>query len=199
MTQLYFRYSYIYEKLLSKITGQEFTSNDFKLGQEFVGRYTSYWSAYNDKVFEFYKSYGFEMADFWIAYFVKSKKDMTPFSDPMTLFINEDFEELTSITVHELCHVLQVYPDNETITAKLYEHIQKVYPENGFDLNAEIVTVILTRPCLIHLYGKEKADKLLEMEKDLPVLGKAWVIIDAQPEVLAETNPVEAVLKLKKA
>lgn len=168
------------------------------MGQEFIGRYFAYWNEHNNKVFEFYKSYGFEMADFWIAYFIRPKKEMTPFSDPMTLFINEDFEELTSITIHELCHVLQVYPDNKGLQTKLYNHIQKIYPENGFDLNAEIVTVILARTCLIHIYGEEKANTILVMEKDLPILGKAWKIIDAQPEVLAEKNPVEAVLKLRK-
>lgn len=197
MTQLYFRHSYIYEKVLSQITGESFTMEDFQKGLDFSNRYTEYWSKYNNKVFEFYKSYGLKMADFWIAYFIRPKTGMTPFSDPLTLFINNNFEELTSITVHELCHVLQIYPENEDLQKKLYNHIQKVYPKNSFDLNTEIVTAILARSGLVHIYGEEKTRELLALEKELLILGKAWAIIDAQPAVLNENNPIEAILKLK--
>jgi hypothetical protein len=170
---------------------------DLDDGLAFVNRFAKYWDNYNDKVFQFYAKHNLVLANFWIAYLVKSKKTLTPFSDPLTLFINEDFEELAVILIHELCHVLQTYPDNIKIQEEIYEHVIHEYPENSFDLNVELVTAVLTRSCLVEIYGEEKATYLLNKEKSLPILGKAWKIIDAQQSVLNEKDPIKAVFALR--
>jgi hypothetical protein len=115
----------------------------------------------------------------------------------LTLFINEDFEELSCILIHELCHVLQVYPDNSELTKKLLAHVNKVFPQNSADVNIELVTILLARGAIGQIFGKEKLDEFSKSEKTLSVLDKSWQSIDSQPEILNEENPVEAILKLK--
>ena len=197
MPQLYFRYSDMYEYILSTLQGEELSAEQMKRGYEFVNTYIKHWDQYNQAVFEYYEELGFKIPDFWIAYFVSPRKKMIPFSDPLTIFIKDDLDEVTSTLVHELGHVLLSFGPNMELEKELWDHIQKIYPENDFGTNIEIITILLARRGLYKIFGSEKAEKLLSIEKDYPSLRKAWQTIDSQPEVLKEENPIKAIFKLE--
>jgi hypothetical protein len=98
--------------MLSKLSGEDFSWQDYESGLDFTNRFSEIWNKYNDQVFSFYEKYNLVLADFWIAYFIKPKKDIVPFSDPLTVFISEYADDLVATVIHELCHVLQTYPAN---------------------------------------------------------------------------------------
>jgi hypothetical protein len=79
----------------------------------------------------------------------------------------------------------------------MYDHLSSIYPDNPFEVNAELVTAVMTRPCLIEIFGRDKAEEILKKERQFPILGQAWKIIDAHPELIKETDPVKAVMSLK--
>jgi hypothetical protein len=182
--------------MLSDLSGVDFSWQDYESGLNFTNHFSEIWNKYNDQVFSFYGNYNLVLADFWIAYFIKPKKGLVPFSDPLTIFINEDIDDLVATVVHELCHVLQTYPTNIEIQKKMYDHVSATYPENSFGINAELVTAVMARPCLIEIFGLEKANTILQKERSFPILGKAWKIIDAQPDLIKETDPIKAVMAL---
>ena len=151
----------------------------------------------NDIVFEYYKNIGFKTPDYWITYFIYPRKGMTPFSDPLTIFIKDNIDEVTSTLIHELGHVMLSYGPNMKLEQELWNHIQNIYPENDFGTNIEILTILLTKGALIKIFGLQKAEKLLAIEKNYPSLKKAWGIIDSQSEVLEEEDSIKAIYKLK--
>lgn len=197
MANLYFRYSEIYEHMLSEISGEQLSNEQVRQGYEFVEKYIKHWEQYNDVVFRYYESLGFVIPDFWIAYFIHPRNGMTPFSDPLTLFIKDDIDEITATLVHELAHVVLSYGPNATLWQKLWDHVQNTYPDHDIGANIEIITILLARGALHESFGAEKAEKLLSLEKNYLSLKKAWETIDSQPEVLKELNPIEAIHKLK--
>jgi hypothetical protein len=197
MANLYFRYSEIYESMLASVAGEELSIDKINEGYDFVKDYINHWEKYNDIVFKCFVDFGFVVPDFWIAYFIHSRKGMTPFSDPLTLFIKKDLDELTSTLIHELSHVMLSYGPNFKLEQELWNHLQKTYPNNDFLCNIEIMTIILTRAILKKVFGPEKTDELLSIEKSYDSLKIAWQTIDSQSDVLSEENPVQAIFKLK--
>ncbi len=197
MTKLIFQHSYIYEKLLSNLVGEKYTLNDFRNCTKFTSAYYRYWSKHNDRFFKFSKKLGFVLPKSWIAYLIRPKKNLHPFSDPLTIFITKDLEQLTFVLIHELCHVLLTYPDNWKITDKLLNYTAKVFPKNSFDVNVEIVTVILTRSFLLKLFTKQKVERFIANERKLPILKEAWDCIYLQPKILDKQNPFAAILALR--
>ena len=197
MTQLYFRYSEIYEYMLAQAAGEKLSDEEVKSGYVFADTYIKYWEQYNTPIFEYYKNLGFVTPDFWVAYFIHSRKRMTPFSDPLTLFIKENLDELTAVLVHELGHVMLSYGPNSALYQKLMYHLQKTYPNHDFGTNIEIMTILLARWGLIKIFGEEKTEKLLAIEKTYPSLKKAWEVIDSQPDVLNAKTSIDSIYALK--
>jgi len=197
MSQPYFRYSEVYEYMLSSACNESLSGDQISRGYEFVNKYIEHWKQYNDNVFSYYNEIGFKTPDFWIAYFIHPRKGMTPFSDPLTLFIKEDLDEVTATLVHELAHVILSFGPNFDLEQKLWNHIQKTYPNNGVGTNIELMTIIVAKEGLKRIFGKEKADKYFALEKTYPTLKQAWELIDSQPEVALEMDPIKAILNLK--
>lgn len=198
MTTLYFRHSWVYESMLSRLDGLPYSAGDSTAAWEHINKFSEYWKQHNDKVFEHFESLGLRFAEFWIAYFVRPRDSIIPFSDPLTIFIDDDFEKTLSVIVHELVHVMLVYPDNEDITRKIFKTLDDILPLSSFELKAEITPALVSRVILSEIFGLEKAAALQSRERKFPILGEAWQIIDRSPGALSEKNPLLAIEKLLK-
>lgn len=196
MTKLYIRYSYVYEETLARLSGEGFSYADFEKTQKFTEEFGKFWEQYNDAIFEYYKGLGLILPEFWIAYAVNSRKGVTPFSDPLTFFVSEDFETTTTILIHELCHVFLTTSDNMKISNELWEETLKKYPNENFNTLSHLLVNLLAKGGVEAVFGKEKAKKLMEQERNLIGLKEAWAIIDTKPEVLVENNPIKAIRML---
>lgn len=196
MTKLYFRHSYVYEDTLAKLVGENFAWSDYEKTQKFCEDFSKYWDQYNDKIFNYYKKLGLTLPEFWIAYPVHSRKGLVPFSDPITFFIKDDFEEVTTVLIHEMCHVFLVVGQNMKISNKLWEEVSKKYPNENFNTVAHLLVNLMAKGGVEHVFGKERARELLAPERSMEGLKEAWEIIDSKPELLEEENPIEAIQKL---
>jgi hypothetical protein len=196
MTKLYFRHSYIYEETLAKLTGEKFEWKNFEHTKKFAEEFGKYWEQYNDKIFEYYKNLNLTLPEFWIAYPVNKRKGLTPISDPLTFFVEEDFDKAAAVLIHELCHVFLVVGENIRLSNKLWEEISKKYPTENFNTQAHLLVNLLAKGGVTHAFGEDDSKKLLAPERGLEGLSDAWKIIDSKPDALSESNPLDAIKKL---
>ncbi len=195
MTELIFRYAKFYDYMLSRLRGEEFPLSNEADGQAFNTRITEYWQKYNNVTFKYYKKYNLTLPDFWLAYPVHSKKNLIPFSDPLTLIIKDDLDDVVSTIVHEICHVFFDFYGNIETCDKLWNQIKKTFPNEDQGTQEHIPVIILARAGLRHIMGPEKAEFLLAREKEYEGLARSWEIIDGQ-KTLSE-DPIEAIFNLK--
>jgi hypothetical protein len=197
MPKLFFRHSYIYEKLLSNISRQTYRQKDFNDAQKITKAYAKHWGHYENQIFRYFRKLGLIFPDFWIVYLIRSKKNLTPFSDPLTVLIDKNLEKSTFIIIHELCHVFLTLSVNEKHFNKFYSHLKRVFPKNSLSVNVEIITVLIARGVITKIFGNAKADNFVKYERHLPILKQAWKSIYTQPGILQEDNPIKAILSLK--
>ncbi len=196
MTKLYFRHSYIYEETLARLSGEKFEFKDFERIQKFAEEFGGYWEKHNDIVFEHYKKIGLSLPEFWIVYPVSKRKNLTPISDPLTFFVEEDFDKAASVLIHELCHVFLIVSENMQISNELWDEVSKKYPTENFNTVSHLLVNLLAKSGVSHIFGENKAKELQSSERQLNGLKEAWQIIDLRPDVLDEPNPIEAIRKL---
>lgn len=183
--------------MLSRQDGLPYTPADMKAGLEYAQRFDGYWVKYNDRIFSVFARMGFDFAEFWIAYFVRPRNSITPISDPLTIFIDENFDDALVTLVHELTHIVMTYPGNETITGKIMDTLNARFPALPLEAKYEIFPALVSRQIGHDILGIEKTETIQARERDFPILGDAWKIIDASPEALSEKNPIVAVGKLR--
>lgn len=196
MTQLYFRYNTHYDYMLARLTGESFDWQHMeKEGFDFRNKITEHWGKYNDNFFDYYKGLGLALPSFWIAYSVHMHKGLIPFSDPLTVLIKENIDDVTATLVHELCHVFLTHSENSEIWNKLYKYINQEFVNEDWDTKVHLITNPLAAAGLINSYGVEEAQKLLAIEKKYEGLERAWEIID-NAELKFE-DPIKEILSLK--
>jgi hypothetical protein len=202
MTTLQFRYSDIYDQTLDRIAGKtEGNATLFSDGNAFAQKYSEYWQQYNEPIFLYYQQFSLIVSEFLTTYFVYPKPGLTAFSDPLTLTIKSDLEEITASLVHELCHNFLIYSyyHRTGVNAKLYSHVHQVFEKEPRGAQIHIIVNILTRYGLLQIYGPIKTQALLNKEKNYPGLERAWEIIDAHPAVFKQPDPIAAIMSLNNA
>lgn len=193
MTKLLFRYSPVYDDNLCWLAGSGLPEGSFTRGMAFAGRYQNYWDGLNDRFFAYFEGFGFRLPAEWQAYLIHSNGKLTSFSDPLTLVMREDLEELTAVLVHELCHVFLITGDNKPLYSGLNEHISERYGQEEWVTQVHLIVCVMARYALVELYGAEAADRLLSPEKSYPGLERTWEILDAAPHIWKAATPSEAV------
>lgn len=196
MTKLYFRHSYIYEETLARLAGEKFDMTVYDETISFTEKYSKYWNDINDKIFDFYKSLGLTLPEFWLAYPVHTRKGLMPFSDPLTFLITDNYEKVTATVIHELCHVFLTTSENSKLSNELWNGVVSKYPKENFNTISHLLVNLLAKAGVEHIYGEKRGSELLAPERNLPGLDRAWEIIDTKPEVLGCAHPIDAIKKL---
>jgi hypothetical protein len=181
MTALFIRYKPFYDSTLARLAGESLSEQQTTEGREFVKNLQAHWDRYNDKVFLFYKDNGFVLPEYWFAYAVHRWKNLIPFDDPLTFFINTNLDLAVAELIHEICHVFFSYYENKILVDKLWSGIQKKFSSEDEITKGHLLVIPMTEACLLNLFGKEKTEALLEAEKHYIGLEKAWNILDSQP------------------
>ncbi len=193
-TQLYFRYSPIYDRTLASQVGVLLSKDAVTEGWRFATEFGTHWKKINDKVFAFYAARGLTLADFWLAYPVHRQQGIIPFNDPLTFFIDQDLDHAASVVLHELCHTFFGYFANNTTAEKLWNPIAHQFSGEELAVQEHILVNILAGAGYIHIFGMEAAGKLIEVERSLPSLQRSWACIfekiSGDISKLAEFSPV---------
>lgn len=179
VTQLYFRYSPIYDKTLATLTGSHLTRSQIKEGLIFADTFSKYWQNKNDKIFKYYKKIGFVLPNFWLAYPVHSQKRKTfvPFSDPLTIFISKDSDAVAATMIHELCHTFFGYFENVKRAEELWSIIVKKFPLESVDVQEHILVNVLAAGGYFVVFEEKQAIRLILREHKYPSLKRSWDII----------------------
>lgn len=195
-TKLYFRYSDIYDESLANLAEDSFDYKNTGWKYEKTNEFSKYWEPFNDKVFDYYNSIGLTFPEFWVAYFVESRKDLIPFSDPLTLLLKDNNEVMMVDLVHELCHSLFVYYENEETWNKVFKTIETKYSNEDFITKVHLIVIIFTYFGLLQIIDKDKIHNLLDIEKNYDGLKRSWEILDSMPSVFESEDPFQALDKL---
>lgn len=176
-TQLYFRYSPIYDRSIATLSKVELLDNQISDGFSFANDFAHYWQDKNDKVFEYYNELGLVLADFWLAYPVHVQKNIVPFNDPLTFFIKDNFDECAATVTHEICHTFFSYFANNERAVELWKPIAEKFSNEPNDVQEHILINVLAAGVYFKIFDSNKAIELIKMETEYPSLAQSWKII----------------------
>jgi hypothetical protein len=187
------KYVPIYDANLSLASGVTLSDAEITEGYEYCTLLEKEWDTVAH-VLEYYVSLGFKLPNQTPAYLTHPRGTFTPFSDPLTLHIKTDTSDVLATLIHEYCHILFLYHENDAIADKIWNAVQNAFPTEDFETQDHIIINKLTEAGLYYLWGKEKADAILLKERTLPGLEQAWKILNSAE--LKNTDPIEAILEL---
>lgn len=176
-TQLYIRYSPIYDRALAKLAGERLNERDVAEGYSYARSFSEHWKPINQKVFDYYRGIGLMLANFWLAYPVHKRPNLIPFNDPLTFTMKGDLDEVTATVIHELCHTFFAYFSNKTRADKLWLPIKKKYSMEADDVREHVMINILAAAGYQHIFGAQKTQHLIDLERSYPALQRSWNLI----------------------
>lgn len=176
-TQLYFRYSPIYDRSIATLSNVELLDNQISEGFSFANDFAAYWQDKNDKVFEYYNELGLVLADFWLAYPVHAQKNIVPFNDPLTFFIKDNFDECAATITHEICHTFFGYFANNERAVELWKPIAEKFSDEPNDVQEHILINVLASGGYFRIFDSNKALELIKMETEYSSLARSWKLI----------------------
>ena len=200
LTELYFRYSSMYDRTLALLAGGVISEQQIAEGFEFAKKYAVYWQEKNSIIFEYYKNIGLILPDFWFAYPVHSQPHtgLIPFDDPLTFFITKDFDKAGATIIHELCHNFFGYFANSKRAEKLWNPVTKMFVKEPIDVQQHILINALASGGYFQVFGETVAIDLIKHEMTFPSLTRSWQLlsdhVDNQLHLLR--NPVNIIESL---
>ena len=191
--KVFLKYIPVYDANLSLASGITLTDAEITEGYEYCSELQKEWTK-AAKILEYYASLGFKFPSKTPVYLVHSRGTFTPFSDPLTLHIKPDRQDVIATLVHEYCHVFFLHPENDALADKVWNAVQKAFAAEDFVTQDHIIINKLAEAGLRYLWGEEKTDGILAKERTLPGLKRAWKLLDAAD--LKNDNPIEAIAEL---
>ncbi len=187
------KYVPVYDASLSLASGVMLTDAEITEGYTFCAELEKEWEQ-AAAVLEYYASLGFKFPNQTPAYVVHPRGTFTPFSDPLTVHIKSDYQDVLATLIHEYCHVFFLFPENDALADKIWDAVQKAFSTEDFATRDHLIINKFTEAGLLYLWGKEKTDRVLAKERELPGLKRAWELLDAAK--LQSGNPIEAIREL---
>lgn len=176
-TQLYFRYSPIYDQSLAMLSNVALSDDQISEGFSFANDFAAYWQDKNDKIFNYYSELGLVLADFWLAYPVHAQKNIVPFNDPLTFFIKDNFDECAATITHEICHTFFSYFANNERAVELWKPIAEKFSDEPNDVQEHILINVLASGGYFKIFDSNKAIELIKMETEYSSLARSWKLI----------------------
>lgn len=179
MTKLIFRSSIHYDQTLAQLAGASLSLDASQELDQFVQEIQSLWNQYNDSFFSYFAGVRVTMPEVWYVYSIHANGKITSFAEPTTIIIRGNKDEVIATLVHELCHVFCGLDQNEAVLSPIWEKISVTFQMKDIGTREHIFVNVLARAGLRHIFGNEKAESLLGIEKKYEGLQRAWEIIDA--------------------
>lgn len=182
-TKLIFRSSFHYDKTLAQLAGivlHESTQQELDM---FVQEIQVLWNNYDDSFVAYFASIGIAMPENWSVYPIHSNGKIVSFADPTTIIMRENKDEFIATLVHELSHVFCGQDQNEAVLSRTWDKVSATFSMEDIGTREHIFVNVLARAGLRHIFGPEKAESLLTIEKEYEGLQKAWEIIDASKSI----------------
>lgn len=176
-TEIYFRYSPIYDRTIASLSDQVIDDRQIHEGYLFVERYAKYWRTKSRSIFGFYEKIGLSLPSFWLAYPVHYQVRLLPFSDPLTFFINDNYDSTAATLVHEICHVFFGYRANAAVSKRLWNPIAERFADQSVEVQEHILVVMLACGAYFRIFDANTVASLVERECGFPSLARTWNLV----------------------
>lgn len=190
------RYSPIFDQMLGELVGVKYTGRHEKAGYKFESRARRMWKKYDAPLFRYYKKIGLQYPEHWIVYIAHKHERLDPFSDPTTILISRDMDDVLATIVHEFGHLLLKQPLNERRMAPIWRHLNGIFKKERWPVRVHIAVALLARSSLRALLGRTRAERILLPERRYYGLKRAWALVDRQGD-LDWDHPLKALRAIK--
>lgn len=206
MPQLFFRYSEPYDAGLSywvnALEAEFFHAHydhwytDYVLpGQQFAASFQAHWDPINDHIFAAFHRIGFTFPTVWQAYVIHPWPKVLPYKDPLTIFIQDDYEQALNDVIHELTHCHEDYEPNGALYQPVLAHIKACFPQEPPAVQYHLITNLIQWSVQRAVFPNQW------MEYHARTLGNAYFqrvadIIDREAESIDYDHPLQSLLHL---
>jgi hypothetical protein len=189
LPKTYFHRSYIYDSHLVRKPGYKMPSDKFMINR--TNQLHKEWSKHEKAVMrEIEKVTGLKWTESFIYFYVTA--GTVPFSDPLTLNMNNSQNQLFDILVHELIHRIWVGPGNWDKIEKRWNGLMKKYKSEGSEsLRAHIMVHAIHKAIFLKLFGIKALQREIKWSQKYPEYKRAWEIVerDGYENIIKMLNP----------
>ncbi len=170
-------YSPVYDGNFSSASGVVLTEKEIAEGYQFVDLVNEHWKKMAPAC-DYLHELGFLFPEKTLAYAVNPRGNFTPFFDPLTFHINSDIHDVLATLIHEFCHVIFLSSLNDRVADVLWKKVDQAFSEENLETKDHIIINKLTEVSLKKVWDTPLVSSVLNKERVLPSLGRAWKIWD---------------------
>jgi len=194
--RMVFRYSFIYDELWSLALNKDFDMEAHRgKFDSFIRNFKKHWTEKREtKVMQLISKYsGLNWKDDKILVYFVNNLNVSGFSDPLTIKINEDYLGTCEALLHELIHV--ILSQNEEKVSPVIEHLNKVFlgEERGTILH--LIVNSIDRRVFSEVFGEDKFEVVSEKVSRYRGLRRSYEILEELYPRLG-SNILDSLLKL---
>lgn len=167
----------------------------YQHGKAFEEAARAQWARCEDAVFEVFRSFGLEFWEAWPAFPVHLADDANAFKEPLTFPIRENWDDLRSVIIHELCHLHEDHPKNHERYESVLRHIRSAFPDEEEGVQYHLITCTLQCAVLRRVFPERWA-AMIGLAKGHPILDRTWELIDARADQISWLDPLASLESL---
>lgn len=167
----------------------------YERGMHYQAAARAEWETYEDAVFATFRSLHLSFWDAWPAYPVHLPEGTNAFKDPLTFLINDDWEGMRTVLIHELCHLHEDHPANATRYQAVLDHIRAVFPNEDETVQYHLITCTLQRAVMMQAFPADWRS-MLALARGHPVLQRTWLLIEEREAAIDWRAPLTSLAAL---
>lgn len=155
------------------------------------------WEPCEDAVFAAFESFGLQFWEAWPAYPVELPAGVSGFKDPLTFQRSENWEDLRTLLVHELCHLHEDHPANRARYEAVLAHIRTTFPDEEEGVQYHLITCTLHQAVLMRAFPDHWRAMLAHAKGSYqdpddvhPVLRRTWELIERREWAIDWRDPI---------
>lgn len=187
MSRLIITYSLSYDWLVSG-RPVEAWHPAYERGMRYQAAARAAWAPCEDAVFAAFRSFGLAFWEAWPAYPVHLPDGANAFKDPLTFPMDDDWEGMRTVLVHELCHLHEDHPANADRSQAVLAHIRALFPDEDETVQYHLITCTLQRAVLMHAFP-DRWQAMIDRARGHPLLERTWRLIEGHEGAIDWHDP----------
>lgn len=199
MALIQFRYSNIYDINLAKWRDSVWEFENEISGKKFASNLQEKWNERETSIIAELNGLGFSTPKNIIGYIVTPWRDITAFSDPLTIPASKDQKIALVKVIHELIHIVLSFVQNRQLKEKIYSHLNDKYQKESYATRLHIAVNLIQE--VVMMRTTPDLCSLLDSEKDIseevyPGQKRAWEILGELKNNQVVDDPVSLLTNL---
>lgn len=165
----------------------------YEYGLHYQATARAAWAPGEDAVFAAFRSFGLRFWDAWRAYPVQLPEGANAFKDPLTFLMNDDWEGMRTVLVHELCHLHEDHPANADRYQAVLAHIRAAFSTEDETVQYHLITCTLQRAVLMRAFP-DHWQAMVALARGHPLLERTWRLIEQYEATLDWEDPLGSLI-----